>query len=178
MRWFSAIIFLLLTNFAAFASFERGTARPFFPEATTHAWSNDYDAAGRRTGFHNRRGQPFTFGYDNANRLLSATTPNNRTNSQSYNDRGLVEWVEEPGGDFTYLEYDGRDFKTVLNPHSLEIVTAKVEPSLANATTGERYQFERLSYVALDPKDSRPGALVFNRTITLKDAWAKESAKA
>ena len=74
-------------------------------------------------------------------------------------------------------ELDGRDFKTVLNPHSLEIVTAKVEPSLANATTVERYQFERLAYVALDPKDSRPGALVFNRTITLKDAWAKETAK-
>ena len=74
-------------------------------------------------------------------------------------------------------ELDGRDFKTVLNPHSLEVVTAKVEPSLAHATHDERYQFERLAYVALDPKDSRPGHLVFNRTITLKDAWAKETAK-
>jgi glutaminyl-tRNA synthetase len=74
-------------------------------------------------------------------------------------------------------ELDGRDFKTVLNPHSLEIVTAKVEPSLAHATPEERYQFERLAYVSLDPKDSRPGHLVFNRTITLKDAWAKEVAK-
>ena len=67
--------------------------------------------------------------------------------------------------------------KTVLNPHSLEIVTAKVEPALAHATLAERYQFERLAYVALDPKDSQPGKLVFNRTITLKDAWAKEAAK-
>ena len=74
-------------------------------------------------------------------------------------------------------ELDGRDFKTVMNPHSLEIVTAKVEPSLARATLEERYQFERLAYVALDPKDSRPGKPVFNRTITLKDAWAKEAAK-
>ena len=74
-------------------------------------------------------------------------------------------------------EAEGRDWRTALNPNSLEIVTAKVEPSLANATLEERYQFERLAYFALDPKDSRPGALVFNRTITLKDAWAKETAK-
>ena len=74
-------------------------------------------------------------------------------------------------------ELDGRDFKTVINPHSLEVVTAKVEPSLAHATLADRYQFERLAYVALDPKDSQPGRLVFNRTITLKDAWAKETAK-
>ena len=74
-------------------------------------------------------------------------------------------------------ELDGRDFKTVLNPHSLEIVTAKVEPALSHATLDERYQFERLAYAALDPKDSKPSRLVFNRTITLKDAWAKETAK-
>ena len=74
-------------------------------------------------------------------------------------------------------EAEGRDWRTALNPNSLEIVTAKVEPSLANATLEERYQFERLAYFALDPKDSRPDALVFNRTITLKDAWAKETAK-
>lgn len=74
-------------------------------------------------------------------------------------------------------ELDGRDFKTVINPHSLEVVTAKVEPSLAQATHDERYQFERLAYVALDAKDSQPGALVFNRTITLKDAWSKEAGK-
>ncbi len=73
-------------------------------------------------------------------------------------------------------EADGRDFRTALNPHSLEVVTAKLEPSLAAATSEERYQFERLAYFALDP-DSRPGALVFNRTITLKDTWAKEAGK-
>ena len=63
------------------------------------------------------------------------------------------------------------------SPHSIEIVTAKVEPALARATLEERYQFERLAYVVLDPKDSRPGKPVFNRTIMLKDAWAKETAK-
>jgi len=73
-------------------------------------------------------------------------------------------------------EKDGRDFKTVLNPHSLEVITAKCEPSLRDATPDARYQFERLAYFALD-KDSAPGKPVFNRTITLKDAWAKEAQK-
>ncbi|PTY02533.1 glutamine--tRNA ligase [Opitutaceae bacterium EW11] len=63
------------------------------------------------------------------------------------------------------------DFKKHINPHSLEVVTAKLEPSLANASSDLRYQFERLAYFTLDP-DSRPGKPVFNRTITLKDAWA------
>jgi glutaminyl-tRNA synthetase len=65
------------------------------------------------------------------------------------------------------------DFKSHLNPNSLEIVQAKCEPSLAHATPNERYQFERLAYFALDP-DSRPDKLVLNRTITLKDTWAKQ----
>ncbi|MEK0449888.1 MAG: hypothetical protein RL088_2156 [Verrucomicrobiota bacterium] len=74
-------------------------------------------------------------------------------------------------------EADGRDFKTVMNPHSLEVVRAKLEPSLASAKPEERYQFERLAYFCLD-EDSKPGAPVFNRTITLKDTWTKEAAKA
>jgi glutaminyl-tRNA synthetase len=73
-----------------------------------------------------------------------------------------------------------RDFKSVLNPHSLEVVTAKCEPSLQDAKPELRYQFERLAYFALD-KDSQLSTLnpqlVFNRTITLKDAWAKEAQK-
>jgi glutaminyl-tRNA synthetase len=64
----------------------------------------------------------------------------------------------------------------VLNPASLEVVTAKLEFSLTDAKPELRYQFERTGYFTLDP-DSRPGALVFNRTITLKDTWAKESGK-
>jgi glutaminyl-tRNA synthetase len=71
---------------------------------------------------------------------------------------------------------DGGDFKSFINPNSLEVVQAKCEPSLADADPNERYQFERLGYFALDP-DSKPGKLVFNRTITLKDTWAKEGKK-
>ncbi len=73
-------------------------------------------------------------------------------------------------------EKDGRDFKSVLNPHSLEVITAKCEPSLKTASPDERYQFERLAYFTLD-KDSTPDKPVFNRTITLKDTWAKETHK-
>ena len=56
------------------------------------------------------------------------------------------------------------------------MVTAKLEPSLTEARPELRYQFERLAYFTLD-KDSRPGKLVLNRTITLKDAWAKAAPK-
>ena len=78
---------------------------------------------------------------------------------------------------FTVAEPDADgDFKKHLNPHSLEVITAKCEPSLKNATFAERYQFERLAYFALD-LETKPGKLVFNRTITLKDAWAKEAQK-
>ena len=62
------------------------------------------------------------------------------------------------------------DFKTHLNPDSLKTATALVEPSLLAAAPGDAYQFERIGYFAADP-DSRPGAPVFNRTVTLKDSW-------
>lgn len=65
------------------------------------------------------------------------------------------------------------DFLKVVNPKSLETVTAKLEVSLGTATPNEHFQFERLGYFTLDSKDSRPDHLVFNRTITLKDTWAK-----
>jgi glutaminyl-tRNA synthetase len=71
---------------------------------------------------------------------------------------------------------DGGDFKRFLNSNSLETVTAKIEPSLAEANPKARYQFERLGYFTLD-KDSASHQLVFNRTITLRDTWAKESQK-
>ncbi|HWI18727.1 MAG TPA: glutamine--tRNA ligase, partial [Vicinamibacterales bacterium] len=68
---------------------------------------------------------------------------------------------------------DGADFTTVLNPHSLEeLKGCKVEPSLAGAAAGTRYQFERQGYFAAD-RDSTPGKPVFNRTVSLKDSWAK-----
>ena len=72
---------------------------------------------------------------------------------------------------------EGQDFTANLNPNSLEIVAdARLEPSLANALAGARYQFERLGYFCVDP-DSKPGALVFNRTVALKDTWAKKQAR-
>ncbi len=72
---------------------------------------------------------------------------------------------------------DDDDFMTTLNPESLETVpSAKVEPSLADAVPGEKYQFERTGYFAVDP-DSQPGALVFNRTVTLRDSWKKVAAR-
>ncbi len=68
---------------------------------------------------------------------------------------------------------EGQDFTANLNPNSLEVITnAKLEPSLANAPVEAHYQFERLGYFCVDP-DSKPGHLVFNRTVALKDTWAK-----
>ena len=68
---------------------------------------------------------------------------------------------------------EGKDWKSNLNPKSLEVVKGcQLEPSLAEAKPGDRVQFERLGYFCADP-DSRPGALVFNRTAVLKDTWAK-----
>jgi glutaminyl-tRNA synthetase len=101
--------------------------------------------------------------------------------------KGTIHWVSAPHAIdaearlydrlFTVPEPDADgDFKSFINPNSLEVVTAKCEPSLEGAVPELRYQFERLAYFALDP-DSRPGRLVFNRTITLKDTWAKEAKK-
>jgi glutaminyl-tRNA synthetase len=69
---------------------------------------------------------------------------------------------------------EGADWVTNLNPQSLERLTgARVEPFLTNAKAGERYQFERLGYFCVDNIDSSPERLVFNRTVTLRDTWAK-----
>jgi glutaminyl-tRNA synthetase len=75
---------------------------------------------------------------------------------------------ENPGD-----ENEGSDFTADLNPSSLEVVArAKLEPSLLGAEPGSRYQFERLGYFCADP-DSALGRLVFNRTVALRDTWAK-----
>jgi glutaminyl-tRNA synthetase len=72
---------------------------------------------------------------------------------------------------------EGQDVLDNLNPNSLEVIAAaKLEPSLANAAAGTRYQFERLGYFCVDP-DSKAGKPVFNRTIALKDTWAKVEKK-
>jgi glutaminyl-tRNA synthetase len=72
----------------------------------------------------------------------------------------------------------GKDWLSNLNPKSLEVLKdCRVEPSLAAAKPGDRVQFERMGYFCADAKDSRPGALVFNRTATLRDTWAKIQKK-
>jgi len=69
---------------------------------------------------------------------------------------------------------EGTDWKTNLNPKSLETIKdAKLEPALAGAVPESRWQFERMGYFCVDRRDSKPGALVFNRTVTLRDEWAK-----
>jgi hypothetical protein len=78
---------------------------------------------------------------------------------------------------FTAAEPDADgDFKKNINLHSLEFVICKAELRLQSATADARYQFERLGYFALDA-DTTPDKFIFNRTITLKDTWAKEVKK-
>jgi len=103
--------------------------------------------------------------------------------------KGTIHWVSAAhAADAEVRLYDrlftsedpgegGRDPLTNLNPHSLEILPhAKVEPGVASAAPGTRFQFERQGYFCVDP-DSTPGRPVFNRTVTLKDTWAKISGK-
>ena len=71
-------------------------------------------------------------------------------------------------------EDSGGDFKADLHPGSLEVLSdCRLEPSLKNAAPGDFFQFERMGYFCVDSEDSAPGAPVFNRSVTLKDAWAK-----
>ncbi len=76
--------------------------------------------------------------------------------------------VENPS-DFT----NGDSFESLLNPDSMHILRGYVEPSLSGTAPGSRYQFERLGYFCVDSKDSSPERLVFNRTVALRDSWAK-----
>jgi glutaminyl-tRNA synthetase len=101
--------------------------------------------------------------------------------------RGTIHWVSAAHALpaevrlydhlFTVPDPAGADDVTGgLNPTSLERVTASVEPGLAGAVPGSRHQFERTGYFCVDP-DSRPGRLVFNRTVALRDSWAKVAEK-
>jgi glutaminyl-tRNA synthetase len=101
--------------------------------------------------------------------------------------KGTIHWVSAAHAvDAEVRLYDrlfsvpepdaGGDFKAFINPASLEVVTARCEPAMKDARPEQPYQFERLGYFALD-SDSRPDKPVWNRTITLKDTWAKEAKK-
>jgi glutaminyl-tRNA synthetase len=73
---------------------------------------------------------------------------------------------------------EGKTFLDNINPNSLQVLTqCKLEPMLGAAKPGERFQFERMGYFCADIKDSKPGAPVFNRVVTLKDTWAKIEQK-
>jgi glutaminyl-tRNA synthetase len=99
--------------------------------------------------------------------------------------KGTLHWVSVAHAlpaevrlyDHLFTEPDPQacaDFEACLNPNSLEILTdSRVEPSLATAAAGSRYQFERQGYFCLDAVDTAPGKLVFNRTVGLRDSWAK-----
>ena len=104
--------------------------------------------------------------------------------------KGTIHWVSVPhavSAEVRLYEHlftsptpgntpEGVEFTDLLNPDSMRVVTAQVEPALAEFPVGSRVQFERLGYFCVDP-DSKPGAPVFNRTVTLKDSWAKIEGK-
>ena len=101
--------------------------------------------------------------------------------------RGTLHWVSARHAKqaevrlYDYLlrdseeeDEDSRDFISLLNPDSLQTLTdCQVEPGLADAEPGSRYQFERQGYFCVDTRDSRPGTPVFNRTVSLRDSWAR-----
>ena len=104
--------------------------------------------------------------------------------------KGTIHWVSVPhavSAEVRLYEHlftsptpgntpEGVEFTDLLNPDSMRVVTAQVEPALAEFPAGSRVQFERLGYFCVDP-DSKPGAPAFNRTVTLKDSWAKIEGK-
>ena len=103
--------------------------------------------------------------------------------------KGTIHWVSVPHAKEAEVRlYDrlfqdenpaaAEDFKASINPDSLQIIEkAYIEPDLANAEVGKGYQFIRLGYFTLDSKHTTADKLVFNRTVTLKDSWAKEAKK-
>ncbi len=104
--------------------------------------------------------------------------------------KGTIHWVPENAADAEVRLYDhlfqsenpdkaeeGKTFLDNLNPNSLEVISAKIEPDLANTPLDCRYQFERVGYLYTDPIDSASGKPVFNRTVTLRDTWGKTAKK-
>ncbi len=99
--------------------------------------------------------------------------------------KGTIHWVSAPNALRAEVRLYDRLFavenpgdvedgcESVLNPRSLEVVSGYVEPGLAQAAPGSRFQFERLGYFCVDARDSSPVHLVFNRTVALRDSWAK-----
>jgi glutaminyl-tRNA synthetase len=112
------------------------------------------------------------------------------SDSSGINVKGTIHWISVDKSEEAEVRLYDRlfqvenpsneegDFKTYINPHSLEIIPcAKIEPALKDAKSGEHFQFIRKGYFCLDDKLSLDGKLVFNRTVTLKDTWTKEVKK-
>jgi glutaminyl-tRNA synthetase len=98
--------------------------------------------------------------------------------------KGIIHWVSAPQAQKVEVRiYDrlfnrenpdkAENYLAALNPESLQATEALVEPSLLQAKPGETFQFERVGYFTVDAKESNDGAPVFNRTVTLRDTWAK-----
>ena len=118
------------------------------------------------------------------------TTSGSATASQK-KVKGTIHWVSaQHAGDVTVRLYDrlflsenpehaeeGKTFLDNINPNSMNVITAKVEPILLSQPAGARVQFERNGYYCVDVKDSATGSPIFNRVVTLKDTWAKISSK-
>ncbi len=124
----------------------------------------------------------------NVTKVLATVVPDTKSGTpgaDSVKVKAAITWVGVADGVqaevrlydrlFTDPQPDagGKDFLTLLNPDSLKVVTAYVEPSLANAQPDEKFQFERFGYFVADRKDHTPGKPVFNRATGLKDSWGK-----
>lgn len=104
--------------------------------------------------------------------------------------KGVIHWVSVPHAEEAEMRLysnlftkedpndveEGKTFLDYLNPESVVVRTGYIEPSLADAAVGDKFQFERVGYFCVDP-DSKPGRMVFNRTVGLKDTWAKIADK-
>ncbi|MEY2647319.1 MAG: hypothetical protein RL282_32 [Bacteroidota bacterium] len=112
------------------------------------------------------------------------------SDTSGINVKGTIHWISVDKAEESEVRLYDRlfqvenpsqeegDFKTYINPHSLEIISAaKIEPALKDAKQGEHFQFIRKGYFSLDDKLSTGGKMVFNRTVTLKDTWTKEVKK-
>lgn len=126
--------------------------------------------------------------------LLCTYDPTTKSGSEAADKRkvkGTIHWVSASQAiEAEVRNYDrlfqsenpedvpaGQTFLNNINPKSLEVIQAKLEPSLRNAQPGDRFQFERLGYFCVDMVDSKPGIPVFNRTVSLRDTWSKVQAK-
>ena len=127
-------------------------------------------------------------GAGNVTAVLATVIPDTKSGtpgSDSVKVKGVITWASvsealpaevrlyERLFSDAHPDVGGKDFKASLNPASLKVITAWLEPSLARAAADEKFQFERHGYFVADRVNSKAGALVFNRTTTLKDTWQK-----